>query len=256
MSDEPRRGGHGAEDLTGAVAVVTGAGRGIGRSCALVLSDAGALVVLVARSAEQLEAVADEIRSRGGAPHVLVADVTRYSDCAAVAEVLRALPGDLRVLVNNAGGGDVSRKLLDTEPAEWAGIVELNLTGVFNVCHAVLPEMVAAGGGRVVNIGSGAGRGATPGLSAYGAAKAGVTQLTRVLAAELWRRGIDVNEVVPGPTATAMTADMWTLGEAPPHMPSELVKSPDEVAELVLWLATRRRGGPTGQTFSLARRAL
>ncbi|MEV0081970.1 SDR family NAD(P)-dependent oxidoreductase [Saccharopolyspora sp. NPDC050642] len=242
--------------LDGAVCLVTGGGRGIGRASALAMARAGAAVAVAARTTAQLADVVQEIRGEGGTALAVKADITSRDECRAMVERTVAELGRLDVLLCNAGGGLTGGKLVDSDPEAWAGTVVLNLTGVFHCCQAAIPVMARQGAGKVLLMGSGAGHAATPGMSAYAAAKAGASQLVRVLAQEVWQDGIDVNEIVPGPVATELTSPHFTLGESLRGARSERVKAPDEVAELVLWLATRPHGGPTGQTFSLARRPL
>lgn len=242
--------------LKNRVAIVTGAGRGIGRAGALALARSGAHIVLAARSGGEIDAVAAEVAALGVRALPVITDVTVFEECQHLAKAAAEEFGRIDVLVNNAGGGDTSSRLVDSDPRLWADTVTLNLVSVFNVSRAVLPHMIEAGFGRVVNIGSGTGYSAVSGTSAYGAAKAGVAHLTRVLAQEVWRHGIDVNELVPGPVATRLTEADFTPGQTPRLSPSERVKEPEEVAELLLWLLERPTGGPTGQLFSLARRPL
>ena len=242
--------------LAGKVVLVTGGGRGIGRATALALAGAGADVAVAARSEGEIAAVADEVRALGRRALAVACDVTRFDACQATVERVVGELGRLDVLVANAGGAEEHRPVLDSDPERWAWTVSVNLIGVYHCCRAALPALVAAGGGKIVTIGSGMGHAPVPGNSAYNAAKAGAWMLTRCLAQEVWEQGIDVNEVVPGPVLTRLTEDRFVVGEPPPLAPSERVKGPDEVGELVLWLATRPPGGPTGQSFSLARRPL
>jgi 3-oxoacyl-[acyl-carrier protein] reductase len=243
-------------DLTGKVALVTGGGRGIGRATALALAGAGADVAVLARSADEIEAVAGEVRAVGRRSVAIACDVTRHQDCKDAVERAVSELGHLEILVNNAGGGEERKPTTESAPERWTHTIELNLLGVYYMTHAALPHLIAAGGGKIVNVGSGMGHVATPGNLAYNAAKAGVWMFTRGLAMEVWEHGIDVNEVVPGPVLTRLTEGVFTAGSPPPFAPSERVKGPEEVAELILWLARQRPGGPTGQSFSLARRPI
>jgi 3-oxoacyl-[acyl-carrier protein] reductase len=242
--------------LEGQVALITGGGRGIGRATALALARAGADVAVSARTAAEIDAVAAEARSLGRRALSVRCDVTRPPDCAAAAERVVAELGRIDILVNNAGGTSQRAPLADSDPARWAETIAVNLLGVYYCTRAVLPHLIRAGHGKIINVGSGMGHGVAPGNTAYSAAKAGVWMLTQVLAQEVWPRGIDVNEVVPGPVLTRMTEGVFRLDAPPPFAPSERVKPPEEVAELILWVASRPAGGPTGQSFSLARRPL
>ncbi|MFC9789741.1 SDR family NAD(P)-dependent oxidoreductase [Rhodococcus sp. NPDC127528] len=242
--------------LEGLTCLVTGGGRGIGRSAALALARAGAAVAVAARTADQVESVVQEILDEGGRAIAISADVTDADQVAAmVARTVDEL-GGLHVLLCNAGGGLTSGRLVDSPRDEWERTIALNLTSVFHCAQAAIPPMSAQGMGKIIVVGSGTGHAPGPGGSAYAAAKAGVAHLVRVLAQEVWRHGIDVNEIVPGPVATDLTRDDFRLGEVPALSKAERVKHPDEVAELIVWLAGRPVQGPTGQTFSLARRPL
>ncbi len=242
-------------DLSDKVAVVTGSGRGIGRACALELAAAGADIVLLSRTSAELETVADEVRALGSKALALPCDVSDYDACDGVVRTAVDAFGRIDVLVNSAGKG-APTPFLESEPAEWADVIAVNLIGPFNIARAVIPHMVDAGGGRIILIGSGLGHSPVAGMSAYGSSKAGMSYLAKTLSEEVWEYGIDVNEVIPGPVATRLTEGLLHEGEAPEGLPSERVKSPAEVAELVGWLTRQRVGGPTGQVFSLARRAL
>lgn len=240
--------------LDGQVAVVTGGGRGIGRSIALAFAREGADVCLVARTQSQLEAVAAEVEGLSRRALAVTADVTSPGQVERLAEEVRAGFGRVHVLVNNAGGGMERRPVLESDPALWVRDIEVNLISAYLVSRAVLPLMIESGGGRVINIGSGMGHG--PGRGAYTVAKAGLWMLTQSLAEEVWQHGIDVNELIPGPVETELTRGRMAVGDPPPFAPSERVKYPDEVAPLAVWLASQAAGGPTGQSFSLARRPL
>ncbi len=243
--------------LSGKVAVVTGAGRGIGRAIARALAGAGADIALCARTATEVEAVAEELRSRGRRAVAGSVDVTIWEQVHRFATTVAREMGPVDVLVNNAGGGvERNTPIAESDPTQWWRAVEVNLYGTYLITRAFLEHMPA--GGCVINIGSGMGHEAPRGgNSSYNVAKAGVRMLTRALAVELWERGIDVNEVLPGPVANGLDPEAKLEAarrNPPPFAASERLKHPDRVAELVLWLATRGEDGPTGQTFSLARR--
>ena len=166
--------------------------------------------------------------------------------------------GRLDILVNNAGGAFVRSSIADSQTPDWDRVIQVNLLGTYYCCRAALPHMTAVGGGKIINIGSGMGHTPRAGNSAYNTAKAGVWMLTRCLAMEAWPQGIEVNELVPGPVYTQLTQGFFPEPgtDAPPIADSERVKTPEEVVPLALLLATQPSGGPTGQSFSLARRPI
>src|SRR5581483_10741883 len=200
----------GATSLAGRVALVTGAGRGIGRAIALALADAGADVALAARSAGELEAVAGEVRSRGRRALAVPTDMLdREQVRAAVARTTAAFER-LDVLVNNAGGpvflsSDPRGAWVEThDDASWDATLVLNLTSCYWAAKAALGPMLARGYGRIINVGSGYSLVGASGLSAYTAAKHGLVGFTRALAMEVGTRGVTVNLLRPGWTNTRL----------------------------------------------------
>ncbi|OGG52304.1 MAG: hypothetical protein A3F84_23380 [Candidatus Handelsmanbacteria bacterium RIFCSPLOWO2_12_FULL_64_10] len=242
--------------LSGKVAMVTGGGRGIGRAVALAFAREGADLCVVARTQAQVESVAGEVRALGRRALAVTADVTDPAQVERMAARVKEAFGRVDVLVNNAGGGIERRTVLESDPDLWVKDVTVNLISAYLVTRALLPLMIETGGGRVINVGSGMGHQAGAGQSAYRVGKAGLWMLTRCLAEEVWSYGIDVNELIPGPVATPLTQGRMQAGGPPPFAPSERVKTPEEVAQLAVYLAAQPRGGPTAQSFSLARRPL
>ncbi|MDA0746750.1 MAG: SDR family NAD(P)-dependent oxidoreductase [bacterium] len=242
--------------LTGKTALVTGGGRGIGRAIALAFAREGADLCLVARTQDQIEAVATEIRALGRKALAIPADVTDPSQVETVATRTRETFGQLHILVNNAGGGIERKPVSESDPSLWMKDVSANLFGAYLVTHALLPLLIETGNGRILNVGSGMGHRPGAGSSAYRVGKAGLWMLTRCLAEEVWQHGIDVNELIPGPVATDLTHGRMQVGAPAPFAPSERVKTPEDVAPLALWLAAQPSGGPTAQSFSLTRRPI
>ncbi|HUF87543.1 MAG TPA: SDR family oxidoreductase [Thermohalobaculum sp.] len=194
-------------DLTGRLALVTGAGRGLGRAIALALAGHGATVLLNGRERAPLEAAAAQIREAGGAAEVRVADLTDAAARAALMAGIRQAHGRLDIVVNNAGAR-ARRALGDFAPGEIEGVMATNLIAPFELARLVAPLMVARGWGRIVNIASIAGPIARGGDAAYTASKAGLVGLTRALAAELGPHGITVNAIAPGFFATEANTEM------------------------------------------------
>ena len=238
--------------LQGKVAVVTGGGRGIGRAIACAFAAEGADLLLAARSAKELDAVADEIRALGRKVLSVPADVTLRPSVDALAGAVRTEFGRLDILVNNAGGSLEHKGILDSDPDLWIEDVTINCISAYLVSRALLPLMIESGGGRVINVGSGMGHRPTASGAAYHVGKAGLWMFTRCLAEEVWQHNITVNELIPGPVATRLTASSGP----PPYADSEVIKEPEDVAPLALFLATQPDHGPTAQSFSLTRRPI
>ena len=251
--------------LAGHVAVITGGGRGIGRAIALRFAAEGAAVVCASRTAKELEGTVAAIQRDGGEGLAVVTDVR--DDRAVGALVQRAVDtyGHLNLAVLGAGVMPPPAPV-DAVPVEcWQRCVDTNLHGVFHGLRAAVPPLRDAGGGKVIVLGSAAARRAPEGLAPYAASKAALSALVRVAARDLRRYRIAINELQPGPTATALhgvqESDPDTLAEREVILSGEGLeddrtvagewfKSPRNVAEFALHLATLPNHGPSGQIFS------
>jgi 2-deoxy-D-gluconate 3-dehydrogenase len=240
--------------LEGRVALVTGASRGIGRAIALALAAAGAAVACGARTRDQVDAVAREISGAGGRAAAFTLDVTRPADIVAVvADVERQL-GGIDVLVNNAGV-TFDKKSIDVTDEEWDAVVATNLTSMFRCARAVAPGMIARGRGKIINIGSMYGIIGVARYAAYCATKAAADGLTRSLATEWARHGIQVNCLAPGYVNTdipkAALADEKTRALFLSKVPARRIAEPEDVGPLAVYLASSASDHMTGQTVYL-----
>lgn len=242
--------------LKGEVAVVTGAGRGIGEGIARTLAGAGAAVVVAARRSHEIERVAKSIREEGGQALAITTDVTDDQSVEALAKGAIDAFGRLDVWVNNAGGSPIQAPLSELPREEWDANLRLNLTAVWSC--SVIANRHLADGGRILNISSKAGADPVPGSGHYSAAKAGVNNLTRSFARELGPR-IRVNCIMPGavPTEIMMQAlrleekDLPRL-EKSLRLPAGRLGTPDDLGAAALFLVSRASSWITGEVISVA----
>jgi len=227
-------------ELAGTVAIVTGAGRGIGRATALALARRGVLVVLVARTQPEIESVAGEAEAAGSTALPVVADVGRDDEVAGMVDRALQTYGRVDILVNNAGMSLPERPVVDTSLADWERILRVNLTGPFLCARAVLPVMMRQRSGKIVNVASIGGRVGFAGIAAYGAAKAGLLHFTASLAAEVKRFGIDVNAVCPSGTDTRL---LHETGRAKGR--TNLIR-PEEIANVIVFMVSPESSAITG----------
>jgi 2-hydroxycyclohexanecarboxyl-CoA dehydrogenase len=244
--------------LSRRIALVTGAARGIGRAIALELTAQGRDVAVADILADEVESLAAEMELLGSRAIAVSLDVTDRNSVATALENVDQELGPVDVLVNNAGW-DEMRPFVETDEAFWDRVIEINFKGCLRLTRAALPGMLARRWGRIVNIGSDAGRVGSSGESVYAGAKAGVIAFTKTIARESARAGVTANCVAPGPTRTPMLASMAEgekgakLVEALERaVPMRRLGEPEDVAAAVGFLASDRAGYITGQTLSVS----
>lgn len=245
-----------ARPLEGQTALVTGAGSGIGRAIAERLASQGAGIAIVDQDAATAHATAATLRETGAKATVHEADVSLSANVARVVEEVRSQLGPVSILVNNAG---ISRggRVQDIPEAEWDLVIAVNLRGTYLFCKYVVPLMLEAGYGRIVNISSGTGVRVGPGTSPYSASKAGIIALTKSVAGELATRNITANVVAPGLTDTPMTRGTFGDGDTLQAMassgrianPMRVVIQPADIAAAVAFFASPESRYITGQTL-------
>jgi 3-oxoacyl-[acyl-carrier protein] reductase len=238
--------------MEGRVALVTGGSRGIGRGIAAALADAGAEVVLTSRSAASAERTVEELAADGRRLRGIALDV---ADAGSVETAISALLDDyarIPILVNNAG---ITRDnlLLRMKQDAWDSVVQTNLTGVYRVCRALVPSMVRARFGRIVNMGSVVAETGNPGQTNYAATKAGVEGFTRSLARELASRNITVNCIAPGFIDTDMTRELSEDSRTKllDQVPLRRLGTADDIAASVLFLVGASGDYITGTTLNV-----
>ncbi|MGC7097721.1 SDR family oxidoreductase [Amycolatopsis lurida] len=239
--------------LTGRVAVVTGAGRGIGAATAVALAEAGADVVLAARTEEQLREVAGQIEAAGRKAEVVAADLSDPSAAAALADAATGAFGRLDIVVNNVGG-TLPRPLLETSPRFLEEAFRFNVATAHALTRAAAPAMLAAGGGAVVNISSALGRVAGRGYLAYGTAKAALAHYTRLAAADLAPK-IRVNAIAVGTVLTSALEIVAANPELKERMeqdtPLRRLGEPEDIAAAVLYLTSPAGAYLTGKLLEV-----
>lgn len=221
--------------LQGQVAIVTGAGRGIGHAIAVALAREGATVVLAARTRQQLAQTAAAIRESGGTALAIPTDVTQDAAVEAMVEQAIAELGRLDILVTAAGVASFG-PVVGTKPADWDGMLAVNLRAVMVTCRAVLPMMIRQRRGTIINVASVAAQRAIPGAAAYTATKAAVVGFSRVLAEELRAEKVRVGVLVPG----AVDTPLWDTIPTPPDR-SRMLR-PEDVARAAVLMASLPAG--------------
>jgi 3-oxoacyl-[acyl-carrier protein] reductase len=240
------------QSLAGKVAIVTGASRGIGAAAALALGEAGASVMLAARDAAQTDANAQRISAAGGKAAAMACDVADYAACQRLVQETTQRFGPPDVLVNNAGVIEPIGVVGDTDPAQWARSIEINLIGAYYAIRAVLAGMIARGRGDIINVSSGAALRPQEGWSGYCAGKAGLAMLTRSIDLEHRAAGIRVFGFQPGTTDTDMQVMIRASGINPiSKIPREQLTPVAHPAHGIVYLCTADADDLAGKEFSL-----
>lgn len=245
--------------LEGRVALVTGAAGGIGREICKRIAEEGVRVVATDLNGEALDQLAEDLSGRTGDIVPMILDIT---DMAAVEAVVQRVESDherIDILVNNAGW-DVAKPFVETGPELWEQLIRVNLMGPLNLQRAVLPGMIAAGGGKIINMASDAGRVGSSGESVYSACKGGIIAFSKTLAREQASNGILVNAVCPGPTDTPLLRSFVGQGEYGDKIyeglkraiPLKRLGQPQDLPGIVAFLASSDADFITGQTISVS----
>ncbi len=216
------------QSISGKTAIVTGAGRGIGRATAIALAKEGVNIGLVGLTLSNLEKVAEELREFNVKIAVATADVADLDSITTAVEKIRGELGSIDILINNAGTAKFGG-FLDLSPEEWENIIKVNLIGVYNTTRAVLPEMIERKAGDIVNISSSAGQKGAPVTSAYSASKFGVLGLTESLALEVRKHNIRVVGLTPSTVVTDLATETNLISGNP-----ENVMHPEDLADLIV----------------------
>jgi NAD(P)-dependent dehydrogenase (short-subunit alcohol dehydrogenase family) len=248
------------QKLQGQVAIISGAGRGIGKAAAQQLASLGATVVLAARSKEQVERLAAELRGQGATAIGLPGDVAVPKQVEEITDSVLKQFGRIDILVNNAAVIWPVAEVVNSDVDEWAYAIQVNLLGPFYLVRKVLPVMISQQYGRIVNVSSGAAINPIVGASAYSTSKAGLDMFTRAVAAELPNPAVTINSFHPGMVDTEMqvelrsvdtsdtTFDLTRFHDA--HQQGQLRK-PNDVARAIAWLAGPWSSEQSGKIFRI-----
>lgn len=239
-------------NLSGKVAFITGANRGIGAVIAKRLAMAGAHVVATARNGTKLQPLIDAIRAEGGSADGMACDVTDFAAVAAAIDVTVKHHGRVDILVNNAGTIEPIARIAESDPAQWDAVVDVNLKGVYHGIRAALPYMLARGSGTIIAMNSGAANAPMEGWSHYCATKCAVQMLTRQIHKEYGEQGIRSLGLSPGPVAGDMQLAIRASGLNPVSRLGDSDYIPPEwAAEAVAWLCTNAADPFLGTDFSI-----
>ncbi len=241
--------------LDGKSAIVTGGSRGIGRSIALALAEAGARVVVAARKLPDMEGVVNEIRQRGGVAIAVETNVRESAQLENLVQRTIAEFGRIDILVNNAGTNPVFGGIESLDDRAWDVIMSTNVRAAWQLSKLCRPHMIANGGGSIINVSSTGGLRPSFGLGCYSVSKAALIMLTRVMASEWGRQGIRVNCIAPGLIRTEFSRALWDnpqiLENALRQTPLGRIGEPDEMAGTVVFLASPAASYIDAQVFAV-----
>jgi NAD(P)-dependent dehydrogenase (short-subunit alcohol dehydrogenase family) len=236
-------------DLSGRIALITGASRGLGEAMAVALAAAGASIALVARDVERLQKVQATITAAGGRAEIFAADVTDEQDVAVLSEAVKNALGPVDILINNAGT-NIRKKITDFSLAEFRSVIDSSLIGTFLMSRALLPHMSGRGYGRILNMTSILSHVSLPERTAYSSAKSALLGFTRALALEVAADGITVNGISPGPFGTDMNAAVINNPDANrqflANLPVGRWGKVQEIGALACYLCSEAAGFITG----------
>ena len=239
--------------LEGKITIITGASRGIGAAAARVFAAAGATVVLAARSEDDLQAVAAQIRAAGGEALPIPTDVADPDAAERLVRQTVEAFGRLDAAFNNAGEGHMPAPLADLPLADFDTALRVNARGIFLMMKHQIPAMLAGGGGAIVNMSSTAGLSGAPGMAGYTAAKHAIVGLTKTAALDYGAQGIRINAIAPGPifTHNLARADDAARARIGAHLPLHRLGRPEEVAAAAAWLCSEQASFITGTTIPI-----
>ena len=244
--------------LTNKVALITGGGRGIGRAICLRLATEGAKVAVVDILEQEARQTTDDIKAQSGQAMAVRCDVTQLDEVQDCVQTIIDAWGQVDILVNNAGW-DKIEPFVESQPETWEKVIAINLKGPISFCHAVLPQMIQRGGGKIITISSDAGRVGSTGEAVYSACKAGVVGFSKTLAREVARAKINVNVVCPGPTETPLLKQITggskgarIIDAMTKAVPFRRLGQPEEIAGAVAFFAAPDSDFVTGQVLSVS----
>ncbi len=240
--------------LSGKVALITGAGKGIGKALAIAYAKQGIKICCIARTLNDIELTAREIKTLGGDAIAISCDVINYEELEIVMQKTFNQFGRIDIIVINAGTDCEKLPIDKLDIEEWKRVIDVNLSGAFYTAKAAIPYLKRNGAGKIITIGSGMGHKGRADSASYSCSKAGLWMLTRILAQELSEYKISVNELIPGPVNTDMGNDSKKDNRSAFSINGEWIKCPEDVVDLAIFLAGQPDIGPTAQSFSLMRR--